>query len=212
LKLKLFTLFTTIALCFSMFVASKPASASTACPLDGWSGTNVVDNITNSPTGFFSKGTVILIFFQLGTPGTQAFGDVWVNNVFFAKQVPVPAVISYTIPADGNYDFETGNNPFLKGNGPINFVLHCASTVPGPSAPTGFTLHYITCDVVVFQVPDFSFPTAARISQNQRWYVSNIPVKAKDGTNWTEIFIASYQDGFIPTRCVGASWQASDGT
>jgi hypothetical protein len=73
----------------------------------------------------------------------------------------------------------------------------------GPGIPAGFELHTISCDVAVFVEPGGS-PVASgeAIRAGQTWYVNPKPVTGADGQSWTEIFVSSRINPFIPTKCV----------
>ena len=74
--------------------------------------------------------------------------------------------------------------------------------VPGPGIPTGFVLHTITCTVAVYDSAGGKPVSGATIISGQTWFVSPTPVKDSKGKSWTEIFVGSALDGFIPTNCV----------
>jgi hypothetical protein len=74
----------------------------------------------------------------------------------------------------------------------------------GPALPSSFELRTITCTVAVFQTPGgIPVPSGEKIIGGQTWYVNPKPVKGSDGKSWTEIFVASDINGYIPTSCVG---------
>lgn len=158
----------------------------------------------------FFEGEVITITVTLGTGTTKAYGDLDVNAVIVFHQFPVPNVVSYTIPADGIYDVMVYNDPFLDGDGPIDFVFTCQGaasepepeSVPGPGVPDGFVLRTIVCDVPVYTQAG-GIATSAAITNGQTWFVNPTPEKDSAGVLWTEIFVASYVNGYIPTGCVG---------
>ncbi len=72
----------------------------------------------------------------------------------------------------------------------------------GPPIPSGFVLKTITCDVPVYDAPGGKPVGSNAITAGQTWYVNPTPVKAPNGEQWTEIFVAGYSTGFVPTRCV----------
>jgi len=155
-------------------------------------GETVVGSITaNAPTA----STVDVRITLAGSTTYHGF-------VPFTATLLLPVVSVTTASADYN-----GFN--LSGS--YTWTLQIGSCTT-PNAPVGFVLHHITCDVAVYSQPDLDHPTGAAITKGQRWSVSETPVKGADGQNWTEVFVGGYQDGFIPTKCVGAAWQASDGS
>ncbi len=78
------------------------------------------------------------------------------------------------------------------------------ATVFGPVIPSGFVLRTITCDVDVFDTAAGT-PTTGHITNGQSWFVSPTAVQATGSgfDSWTEIFVGSLNNGFIPTACVG---------
>jgi hypothetical protein len=89
-------------------------------------------------------------------------------------------------------------------NGGIATLAVAPASVPGPAIPGGFVLRTITCDTAIYQAAGGNpVATGEHIINGQTWFVSPTPVKDAKGTSWTEIFVAGYSDGFIPTACVG---------
>jgi hypothetical protein len=41
------------------------------------------------------------------------------------------------------------------------------------------------------------------VMAGQAWYINPTPETGPDAQNWTEIFVAGEQTGYIPTACVG---------
>jgi hypothetical protein len=68
--------------------------------------------------------------------------------------------------------------------------------------PPGFEQREITCDVPVYDQPAGSPVGDNRVTAGQHWNVNLTPVAGPDGRNWTEIFVAGPNTGFIPTACV----------
>jgi len=56
--------------------------------------------------------------------------------------------------------------------------------------------------VAIFDQPAGSPVGENKVTTGQHWYVNLTPVKGPDGRNWTEIFVAGPNTGFIPTACV----------
>lgn len=151
---------------------------------------NAGETVTGSITD--SSGTVDLRI---------ALGGITTYHGF----VPLTATLSETATVTTTVRVD------YNGGGTYSWTLQIGCTGIAVYAPAGFVIHYITCDVAVFSERSLGRPTSARITNGQRWYVSEKPVLGKDGQNWTEVFVGSSQDGFIPTRCVGAAWKLSDG-
>lgn len=72
----------------------------------------------------------------------------------------------------------------------------------GVPVPSGFELHTIVCDVAVMNQPAGSPVGSNAIRAGQTWFVNPVPVPGADGQNWTEIFVAGPNTGFVPTSCV----------
>ncbi len=76
----------------------------------------------------------------------------------------------------------------------------CGFTVVG--APAGFVLRTIICTVPVFDSPGGTPVGSNIIRGGQTWFVNPTPVSDSFGRQWTEIFVAGPENGFIPTSCV----------
>jgi hypothetical protein len=72
----------------------------------------------------------------------------------------------------------------------------------GPALPGGFVLKTITCDVAVFDAPGGKPVGSNMIKGGQTWYVNPTPKKDAAGKSWTEVFVAGYTNGYVPTSCV----------
>jgi hypothetical protein len=75
-------------------------------------------------------------------------------------------------------------------------------TFDGPPIPAGFVLKTITCDVAVFDAPGGRPVGSNAIKGGQNLVYQPNPGKNDEGTLWTEIFVAGYHNGFVPTSCV----------
>jgi hypothetical protein len=142
----------------------------------------------------------------LGNGAKTAWSVVYLSDTTLVGRL-VPYAYGIRLGSDSTYhiSFYADN----RNDGPINFVVFCqpngitaSSPVPGPDIPAGFVLRSIPCDVPVYTMPG-GIPTSATIKNGQTWFVSPTPVKDERGNSWTEIFVASSTNGFIPTRCVG---------
>jgi hypothetical protein len=56
--------------------------------------------------------------------------------------------------------------------------------------------------VAVYDQPAGSPVGENKVTTGQHWNVNLTPVKGPDGRNWTEIFVAGPNTGFVPTACV----------
>jgi hypothetical protein len=92
----------------------------------------------------------------------------------------------------------------------FSFTGNCGDTIQisggnaGAPIPAGFILRTINCDVAVFDSPDGHPVGDNRILSGQSWYVNPKSVKGPRGDSWTEIFVSSALNPFIPTKCVGS--------
>ena len=95
----------------------------------------------------------------------------------------------------------------VTGNCGDTFVIGAAAAPAlefvGPPIPAGFVLRTITCDVAVFDTPGGQPVGSNKITAGQSWYVNPKAVTGPSGDSWTEIFVSSETNPFIPTRCVG---------
>ena len=86
----------------------------------------------------------------------------------------------------------------------ITIIENCTSAVPGPSHPAGFMQRNITCDTPVYGEPGGNAIPDTLILAGQAWHIDPTPVTGADGQMWHEVFVGSYENGFIPAGCVGA--------
>lgn len=77
------------------------------------------------------------------------------------------------------------------------------STFAGPGIPNGFVFVHISCTTAVYDTPAGSPVGAAAVTEGQTWFVNPIPVEGTDGKSWTEIFVSSTINPYIPTNCIG---------
>ncbi len=89
---------------------------------------------------------------------------------------------------------------FSAGSEPVVSIASIPTV--GPAKPDSFVLKTIACTVAVYDSPAGKPVGDNKVTSGQTWFVSPTAVKGKDGQNWTEIFVGSYLDGFIPTKCV----------
>lgn len=113
-----------------------------------------------------------------------------------------------------NYEFASGMTTALRfdwgfgGSGDfephtITTTISCGSGVfQGAPIPSGFVLRTIVCDVPVYNLPGGSPVGDNKITNGQTWYVNPTPVSAADGSSWSEIFVAGFTNGYVPTSCV----------
>ncbi|HEX3052778.1 MAG TPA: hypothetical protein VHP83_19120 [Aggregatilineaceae bacterium] len=99
----------------------------------------------------------------------------------------------------------------LAGNGLAEeLVYHNTGTCAGlpdypyqgAPIPAGFQLRTITCDTPVYDSPAGSPVGENRIRAGQTWYVNTTAKTAGDGSSWSEVFVAGYKNGYVPSSCV----------
>lgn len=71
-----------------------------------------------------------------------------------------------------------------------------------PGIPDGFVFATIICDTPVYNTQSGQPVGDAAITAGQTWYVNPEPVDGDDGQQWTEIYVSSTTNPFIPTVCV----------
>lgn len=74
---------------------------------------------------------------------------------------------------------------------------------PAPNVPAGFVMATITGNTPVYNLPGGTPVGSDGVTAGQTWYVNPVPVIADDGSSWTEIYVAGFQNPFIPTAFVG---------
>ncbi|CAG1010280.1 MAG: hypothetical protein IAE83_13150 [Anaerolinea sp.] len=110
-----------------------------------------------------------------------------------------------TLPEGSTVNFDEIH---LHSTGPDDFVVivsgvyTCSSSYAGPGVPAGYVLKYITCDVAVFNAPGGTPIGSDAVKAGQTFYVNPTPKTAPDGESWTQVFVSSTPDPWIPTRCV----------
>jgi archaellum component FlaF (FlaF/FlaG flagellin family) len=87
-------------------------------------------------------------------------------------------------------------------DGDVSVRTKCGVTDAAP-IPAGFVLHSISCNTPVYDEPAGQPVGANAVTAGQTWYVNPTPVTGGDGGSWSEIFVAGWNNGFIPTSCVG---------
>jgi len=83
------------------------------------------------------------------------------------------------------------------------FMLNYPGDFEGPAIPAGYVLRTITCDVAVFDTPGGKPVADNAIKAGQTWFVSPSSTKDARGEAWSQVFVSSISDPWIPTRCIG---------
>ena len=135
-----------------------------------------------------------LFFGSFPTDGSGTFSV----NVSFVS-VPVGTLIEYSVwggPAPGG---------FYDGESFFETVEVCQpSPFTGAGIPAGFVMHNIICTVPVYTQPAGVPVGNDRVLAGQTWFIDPTPVEGTDGQEWTEIFVGSSINPWIPTECVGS--------
>ncbi len=131
---------------------------------------------------------------------------------------PAPVYISVTIAVR-----QLNAKPMLNFNGkPITSTITITCANPGaaptisvqsdsstgpyfiassPYAPANFVIRTITCTTAVFNMPGGTPVGSSQISSGQSWFVSPTAVNDSNGKQWTPVFVAGWNYGYIPTSC-----------
>lgn len=130
---------------------------------------------------------------------------------------------SFPVGADGTFNVNVSFTPPPVGTlleysvwgGPLpggwydgeSFFATTESCLPssftGAGIPAGFVMHNIVCTVPVYTQPAGVPVGNDRVLSGQTWFVNPTPVEGADGEQWTEIFVGSAINPWIPTECVG---------
>jgi hypothetical protein len=169
---------------------------------------------------FSSSGTsdasyVYIYVYIVGTMDEEYYTVVPVVNGHYSGQLTFPkktegATISYQVwGAPANVPIY---DPLFWDDGPWSDTwTACSGSLvtndaeiefAGPGLPSGFALKTITCDVALFDAPG-GHPVGDNVLKlGQTWYVN--PETRADGAGvaWTEVFVSSYQNGYVPASCV----------
>jgi hypothetical protein len=86
---------------------------------------------------------------------------------------------------------------------PLRSITHCRnSSFEGPPLPAGFVLKTMTCTVAAAQSPGGDVvPGIKPLIPGATWFMSPTPVKDANGKLWTEVFVGSWNDVYIPAEC-----------
>jgi hypothetical protein len=66
-------------------------------------------------------------------------------------------------------------------------------------------MHTIACTTPVYSEPAGVPVGNDHVLAGQTWYVDPTPVEGADGQLWTEVFVGSAINPWIPTECVGGA-------
>ncbi len=134
-----------------------------------------------------------------GAPTFPVSGGTYSFSISFPAE-PLGTSISFRVFGATNSD---GHNWDLTPQFVSIAVASCASgTFSGPPIPNGFVLRTIVCNVAVYDTAGGKPVGSNAVTSGQTWYVNPTPKTGPDGRAWTEIFVAGYSNGFIPTNCV----------
>jgi hypothetical protein len=192
-----------VALIFGFFAVSRPAAAAVTGTYSGFtfpgaSASNCGALHVSGATVWTAPGN----YSDVATDGTGAvvasLTGSWVGTSpgygnFFSTQ-PKQNPIHWRIIGDGAVLFDGyADNPCLPPSG---------AAFQGPPIPAGFVLKTITCDVAVYDAPGGNPVGSDALKSGQTWYVNPTPKKDAAGKSWTEVFVAGYTNGYVPTSCV----------
>jgi hypothetical protein len=190
---RIFSLILILLLALTFALSAQPAKAA-------GSGTLSVDGYT-----------LTCSYFQAA--GLSSGSSVWIEAVWYAPGHGVELVNVPVFNGHFNGSVSFPSQPtgtwfelwvWGADGGWYSYPVQCptSTAVGGPPLPAGFVLKTITCDVAVFDAPGGQPVDSNAIKSGQTWYVNPTPVEDAAGRSWTEIFVAGYTNGFVPTDCV----------
>ncbi len=143
----------------------------------------VVDSYydVGAPTAYFAASAGGAFSFTVNFP-TQDAGDVLVARIYGTNT-----------PDFGQWD--GGTFPEVE--------VACVGFAGAP-IPTGFVLRTIVCNTPVYDVPAGNLVDGDAITSGQTWFVNPTPTSA-GGSSWTEVFLAGFNNAWIPSNCVGVA-------
>jgi len=116
---------------------------------------------------------------------------------------PVSNPIRLLLVSNAGNGFEEQTIWDLVGNSPCLPPPTTITPFTGAGIPAGFVMHYITCTTPVYTQAAGVPVGNDRVLEGQTWFVDPEPVEGADGQQWTEIFVGSFINPWIPTACVG---------
>jgi hypothetical protein len=177
---------------FSLVVTFYGASSS-SCGTGGHIGfsTSVTfgGGITHTQVATVTDGNGTVLFSQSGPDFSDGTYTAYGSFTFGATPTKNP--ISATIVFDGVTFTGSADDPCLPPSG-----------FQGPPIPSGFVLKTITCNVAVYDAPGGKPVGSNAITSGQTWYVNPTPKMDAAGKSWTEVFVAGYTNGYVPTSCI----------
>jgi hypothetical protein len=193
-----------LALGLGLQPASAAASfASSAVTCSSFSATGTVTttyvavrvwNLTDGQ----SEGTAALIdsYYNVGAPTAYiaATGGAFSFTVNFPEQNAGDVLVARI--------YATDSPTFGAWDGLAFPQVQVACGFAGPNLPNGFVLKTLICNVAVYDAPAGKPVGGNAVTNGQTWFVNPTPKTGPDGQSWTEIFVAGYTNGFVPTRCV----------
>ncbi|MBI5959558.1 MAG: hypothetical protein HY866_12530 [Chloroflexi bacterium] len=79
-----------------------------------------------------------------------------------------------------------------------------AVSIPGPGVPNGFVLRMIICNTPVFDSPGGTAVGNNQITAGQTWFVNPTSANDTGGESWSEVFVGSSTNPYIPAECVNS--------
>ncbi|HRE49354.1 MAG TPA: hypothetical protein PLD47_16640 [Aggregatilineales bacterium] len=108
--------------------------------------------------------------------------------------------LEFTAPVEGDYTFFAGDY-FYRGGQPYSLMVF-DGTGAGPGVPSGYVLLTMTCDMAVFDMPGGNPVGNNRVKSGQTFYTNPKTKLDANGESWTQIFVSSRIDPWVPSRCV----------
>jgi hypothetical protein len=172
---------------------------------------NAVADVTSYSTGcssFSASGTTNAPYLvvEVYNPGTGL--DLYLA----AQPATSPFSLTVTYPAQSaGTDLEfwvwgsPTNDPDDWDSEPFFYTeANCTQRkeLGAPGIPDGFVFASIICNTPVYNTPAGQPVGDAAVTAGQTWYVNPKPVDGDDGKQWTEIYVSSTTNPYIPTACV----------
>ncbi len=184
----------------------------------GFSGTCSASGFILNATGYYNLATAVTIqgtttlngasydTYSFGfSAGTLTFGTGF-NRTFPTPQPTANWTFAFrSVVTAGGVSYWVSTTTLTCSGGSLSATNVSAAYVAsfeGPGIPAGFVLKTITCNVAVYDAPGGKPVGTNAITGGQTWYVNPTPKNDAAGKSWTEIFVAGYNNGFVPTSCV----------
>ena len=160
--------------------------------------TYVAVRIWNLTAGQSEGGPALIdSYFNVGAPTAYfaAAGGAFSFSVHFPEQHPGDVIRARIYATDspvfGGWD----------GGAFPQVDVSCGGSFEGPGIPAGFVMMTVVRPAVVYDSPGGSVvPNVKTLEPGSTWYMSPVTVKDSHGTLWREVFLAGWNNAFIPAN------------